>query len=101
MAKLMKNYGKIQQAMTEQQANLEKETVTGEAAAGAAKVTMNLKFDVTNIHVNDDIWQEDKAVVLDLIMAAHHDAHRKATEKTSRFTADLLSDFTGESRDDK
>jgi DNA-binding YbaB/EbfC family protein len=82
LGNLMKNAGKIQEAMKKQQEELEKTEVTGEAAAGDVTVTMTAKHQVRSIQVTDELWQEDKSIVEDLIIAAINDANNKVEKIT-------------------
>ena len=93
MAKLMKNMGGLQKQMEEQQRELEATQVAGEAGAGAVKVVMTAKHNLISVDISDESWSDGKAVVADLIVAAHNDAMAKSEaiikEKMSGFT-DML-----------
>ncbi len=77
---LMKNFGKIQEMMTQAQGELEKVEVTGESGAGAVKVIMNAKHVAKSVSIDDEILKEDKAIVEELVMAAINDAESKIAE---------------------
>ncbi len=103
LGNLMKNAGKIQEMMKEQQAELEKIQVTGEAGAGDVRLTMTAKHNVTKLEISDDIMKEDKAIVEDLIVAAINDANSKVEKVTQEkmsglgemFGVDLPEGFGG------
>lgn len=53
----------------------------GESGAGLARVTMNGKYDVLKVNLDDALMDEEKAVIEDLLAAAVNDAVRKIEEK--------------------
>ena len=77
LTNLLKNAGKIKEAMAKTQEELANTSITGEAGAGMVKVTMNGRYYVQNIDISDEALQEGKAVVTDLITAATNDAVAK------------------------
>ncbi|MDF1653653.1 MAG: YbaB/EbfC family nucleoid-associated protein [Coxiellaceae bacterium] len=87
LGNLMKNAGKIQEMMKQQQEELEKIQVTGEAGAGDVQVTMTAKHYVLKIDIKDEILKEDKEIVEDLIAAATNDA----TAKVEKITQEKMS----------
>lgn len=93
MAKLMKNFGKIQEEMQQQQSELEATEVSGESGAGACKVVMTAKHHLISVKINDEIWQEGKEVVEDLIIAAHNDACQKADQLMQEKMSDMTNMF--------
>lgn len=52
-------------------------SITGEAGAGAVKVCMNGRHVISSLDIDDDLLQEDKQVLIDLIIAAMNDANGK------------------------
>lgn len=82
LGNLMKNAGKIQEMMKKQQEELEKIEVIGEAGAGDVKVTMTAKHYAKKIEISDDIKNEDKEILEDLIAAAINDAASKVEKIT-------------------
>jgi nucleoid-associated protein EbfC len=74
---LMKNAGKIQEMMKQNQEELANTVVTGESGGGDVTVEMNAKYHTKSIVIADSILKEDKAVVEELVCAAVNDALRK------------------------
>ncbi len=81
---LMKQAQEMQARMQEQMQAAQEEAanlrVTGDAGAGLARVTMNGRFEVVEISLDDALLKEEKSVVEDLIAAACNDAVRRAGE---------------------
>lgn len=99
--KLMQEAQKMQARMQQAQKDLENMLVTGVAGGGLVEVQMTGRHDVKKVTLDDDLLDEEKSIVEDLIAAAVNDAVRKI-EKESRskmagLTAglDLPSDLGG------
>lgn len=87
---IMKEAQKMQERMQKAQEELATMVVTGEAGAGLVKVEMNGRHDVKNVSINQNLMEEDKEMIEDLVAAAINDAVRKV-EKASK---DKISDLT-------
>lgn len=79
---LMKNAKKIQEVMQKAQDELAKVRITGESGAGLVKVTITARHDVIEINLADELLQEPKEIVEELIKAAFNDANQKAIKIT-------------------
>lgn len=64
--------------------------VSEEAGAGMVKVRMNGQYQVLALFIEDEIYQEGKLVVTDLVMAATN----KAIEKVRQAIRDKMIEFT-------
>lgn len=93
LGNLMKNAGKIQEAMKQQQAELEKIEVTGEAGGGDVTVVMTAKHYVRHLEIKPEIWQEEKSIVEDLIASAINDATQKVEKIAQEKMAGLSQLF--------
>ena len=82
IASLIKNAKKMEEMMKEKQAELANTIVTGEAGAGAVKVTMSADHQVKSVVIDDEVYNESKDVVTDLVTAAMNDALEKVKEVT-------------------
>lgn len=98
---LMKEAQKMQSKMQDAQKELAALTVVGEAGAGLVKIEMNGRHDVRKVTINDNLMDEDKEMIEDLVAAAVNDAVRKiekeSKSKISQLTAglDLPGDLGG------
>lgn len=79
---LMKNAKKIQEVIQKAQDELAKVRVTGESGAGLVKVTITARHDIIEMHLADELLQEPKEIMEDLIKAAFNDANQKAIKIT-------------------
>ncbi len=86
LGSLLKNAKKIQEMMTETQAELAKVEVTGEAGAGAVKIVMTAQHLVKSLSLDDEILKEEKSVIEQLILAAINNAG----EKVQKITQDKM-----------
>lgn len=88
IASLIKNAGKIQEAMKEAQEKLAKIEVVGESGAGAVKIKMNAQGYASAVMIDDDIFKEGKTIVEELLAAAINDGAQKIEkEKESMINA--------------
>jgi len=97
---LLKNAKKMQENFASAQDALSKLKVTGEAMGGDVTVTVGGDFQIHELNVKPELYQEDTNVVEELIMAAANDALRKVKDETqSRMMggggSDLLGDLMG------
>jgi DNA-binding YbaB/EbfC family protein len=81
----MKGLGQLMRQAQEMQANMQKIQdelaaleVMGESGGGMVKVTMTCKHQVRRVEIEDNLLQEDRGMLEDLIAAACNDANRKA-----------------------
>lgn len=81
--KLMQEAQKMQARMQKAQQELENMLVTGISGGGLVEVQMTGKYDVKKVTLDDDLLEEEKTIVEDLIAAAVNDAVRKI-ERESR-----------------
>ena len=62
------------------QDELNQSCVTGEAGGGMVKITVNGKFEVEEVLIEDSLFGGKKTMLEDLIAAAFNDASRKVSE---------------------
>src|SRR3990167_10024705 len=74
---MMKNAKDLLSTTQEQ---LSKVTAVGEAGAGLVKVLLNGKHEVIELTLADELMQEPKEVIQELISAAINDGNRKVTK---------------------
>jgi nucleoid-associated protein EbfC len=67
----------MQKNMEKAQAELAQAEIIGESGAGLVKVTLNGKYDVKRVNIDQSLLSEDKEIMEDLIAAAMNDAVRK------------------------
>ena len=76
---LMKQATQLQSKMQELQAELDQIEVAGSAGGGMVTVRLSAKGDMKGVEVDDSLLKPgEKAILEDLLVAAHADARRKA-----------------------
>ncbi len=79
---LLKNMKGIQENVKKMQDNLPNITATGSAGAGMVEVTINGKFIVTKVAIEEDIVDPKDITTLQvLVMSAFNDASAKIQQK--------------------
>jgi DNA-binding YbaB/EbfC family protein len=75
---LMKQAAEFKSKMEAMQAELESLEVEGSAGGGLVMLKVSGKGEVRAVHIDDSLFKPDqKAIVEDLVVAAHADAARK------------------------
>lgn len=77
IGQLMKQAQKMQEEMQKAQEEMSKETVTGEAGAGMVRITMTCRHDVKRVEIDQSLYDDDREMLEDLIVAAFNDAVRR------------------------
>ena len=88
------NLNNLMKDAEDMQKQLEKLEVTGESGAGAVTVTMTAKHYLKDLRISDDILQEDKVVLQELICGAVNDAVKKVEGATKNKMMDAGSIFS-------
>ena len=87
LAGLMQQAQKMQQEMQKAQEELANMVVTGEAAGGLVRVTMNGKHAVSRVQIDPSLL-DDQEMLEDIVAAAVNDAvNRIATETQERMAS--------------
>ena len=82
---------KMQEKMKETQDALKKIEVVGVSGADAIKIIMNGDGELKKITFDENVLNESKEILEDLIVAAHNDAKSKLKKRTS----EEISKITG------
>lgn len=77
----MKQAQRMQEELQKVQQRLGEEEVTGEAGGGMVKVTLNGKNQARRVQIDPSLFQDDRDLLEDLIVAAINDAVERITEK--------------------
>ena len=92
MQALMKQAQQLQREAVKAQEELEQTEVEGLASNGLVKVTMNGKFEVTEVKIDPTIVDpDDVEIIEDMILVALNDAN----EKISKVKAQKMGKFGG------
>ena len=82
MAKMLKQAQDVQKKIEHVQSELDDLHINGESGGGLVKATVNGKMELLDLNLQDDILQEDKDMIEDLIISAVNNAMVKAQEES-------------------
>ncbi|MCR4789816.1 MAG: YbaB/EbfC family nucleoid-associated protein [Treponemataceae bacterium] len=93
---LLKNAGAIKEELANAQEKLAEITATGSAGGGLVKVTMNGKFEVTELHIDPiAVDPRDVKMLEDIIVAALHQASSNVQDEIKNSCGPMLGQFMG------
>ena len=81
--KILDKAKEFESKMKESQAKIKNIQVEGISGSNSVKVTLNGENEMIKINLSDEIIKEDKAIIEDLIVAAHNNAKTELKSKTS------------------
>ena len=82
-SKILDKAKELEAKMKESQENIKKIRVEGVSGSNSVKVVLDGEGEMQKIEISNEILQEDKSIVEDLIVAAHNNAKIKLKTKTS------------------
>ena len=82
MAKMLKQAQDVQKKIEHVQSALDDLQINGESGGGLVKATVNGKMELLDISLQEDILEEDKDMIEDLIISAVNNAMSKAQEES-------------------
>lgn len=88
---LMQEAKKMQERMQKAQQELENMLVTGSAGGGLVKVEMTGRHYVKKVLIDEDVYEDDKSMLEDLLAAAVNDAVSKVDTETRGKMAGLTA----------
>ena len=93
LGNLMKQAQKMQEDMQKAQEELKNLEIEGQSGGGLVKVLMTGKHEVRKVEIADNLLNEDKDMLEDLIAAAMNDASNKVEQLTKDQFSGLASGF--------
>ena len=81
--KILKKAKELESKMKESQEKIKKIRVEGTSGSNSVKVILDGEGEMQNIEISDEIMKEEKAIIEDLIVAAHNNAKAQLKSKTS------------------
>ena len=92
-SKILEKAKELEAKMKESQDKIKNIKVEGISGSNSVKVTLDGEGDMQKIEISDEILNEDKSIIEDLIVAAHNNAKAqlksKTTEEISKATGEL------------
>jgi len=81
--KILDKAKELESKMKESQEKIKNINVTGISGGNAVNVTLNGEGEIVSLDISSKILKEDKAIIEDLIKAAHSNAKSQLKSKTS------------------
>ena len=81
--KILDKAKELESKMKESQEKIKNISVTGISGGNSVKLTLNGTGEIINLDISPEILKEDKAIVEDLIKAAHNNAKSSLKSKTN------------------
>lgn len=91
IGQLMKQAQQMQEKMKQAQDELANITVIGESGGGMVSITMTCKNEIKKINIDEVLFNEEKDMLEDLLIAAFNDAARRAEKKTQESMSGMTS----------
>ena len=73
-SKILDKAKELENKMKESQDKIKNINVTGISGGNSVKITLNGDGEIVNLNISEEILKEDKAIIEDLIKAAHNNA---------------------------
>ena len=81
--KILDKAKELESKMKESQEKIKNIQVEGSSGSNSVKVTLNGDNELIKINLSDELMNEDKVIIEDLIIAAHNNARSELKSKTS------------------
>ena len=91
-SKILDKAKELEEKMKESQQKIKEIRVEGVSGSNSVKIILDGEGEIQNIKLSDEIMKEDKAIIEDLIVAAHNNAKSQLKSKTT----EEISKATGE-----
>jgi DNA-binding YbaB/EbfC family protein len=82
-SKILDKAKELEAKMKESQEKIKNIRAQGVSGANSIKVILDGEGEMQKIEISDEILKEDKSIIEDLIVAAHHNAKVQLKSKTS------------------
>ena len=83
----------LETKMKESQQKIKEIRVEGVSGSNSIRITLDGEGEMQTIKLSDEIMKEDKAIIEDLIVAAHNNAKAQLKSKTSEEISKATSGF--------
>ena len=81
--KILSKAKELEAKMKESQENIKKIRVEGVSGSNSIKVILDGEGEMQKIEISDELLNEEKSIIEDLIVAAHNNAKSKLKNKTT------------------
>tara|TARA_Y100000741_G_scaffold362661_1_gene348858 strand:+ start:1896 stop:2213 length:318 start_codon:yes stop_codon:yes gene_type:complete len=91
--KILDKARELEAKMKESQEKIKQITVEGVSGSNSVKVVLNGEGEMQKIEISNELLNEDKSIIEDLIVAAHNNAKSKLKSKTGEEISKAAGDF--------
>jgi len=91
--KILDKAKELETSMREKQEKIKKIEAEGISGGNKIKITLNGEGEIKKIEMSDDLLNENKSVIEDLIIAAHNNAKANLKVKTNEEISKISSDI--------
>ena len=91
--KILDKAKELETSMREKQEKIKKIEAEGISGGNKIKITLNGEGEIKKIEMSDDLLNENKSVIADLIIAAHNNAKANLKVKTNEEISKISSDI--------
>ena len=91
MNKIMKQAKEMQNKMMQTQKEIESMEIEGNSGGGAVKVKLNGKKEILSLNISDELFQDDKDMLEDMIIACINQAQKEV----DRISKDKMGAISG------
>ena len=91
--KILDKAKELETSMREKQEKIQKIEAEGISGGNKIKITLNGEGEIKKIEMSDDLLNENKSVIEDLIIAAHNNAKANLKVKTNEEISKISSDI--------
>ena len=92
-SKILDKAKEIESKMKDSQEKIKNINVTGIAGGNSVELTLNGDGEIVKLNISEEILKENKAIIEDLIKAAHNNAKSDLKTKTSEEISKTTSGF--------
>jgi len=91
--KILEKAKEIELKFKESQKKIKNITAEGTSGGGSVKVVLNGDGEIVQLAVSDEVYKEEKTVLVDLIVAAHNNAKTNLKLKTNEEISKATDEF--------
>jgi len=91
--KILDRAKELESKMKESQEKIKNIEVEGVSGVNSVKITLNGEGEIIKLELSDEIMNENKAIIEDLVIAAHNNAKIKLKSKTSEEISKATGSF--------
>ena len=93
-SKILDKAKELEAKMKKSQESIKNIKVDGVSGLNSVKIRLNGEGEILDLNISDETMKEEKAIIEDLIVAAHNNAKENLKSKTSEEISKATGDFS-------